>query len=760
MRKLAFVILAAVSVAVLVAVAATRGAGPGAAKASSHREAPLISQDPTADNTDLYAFVSPDKPDTATIIANWIPGEDPAAGPNYYTFSTSARYDIYVDKNGDGKPDTTYYFRFTNLPSQFFLGNTQQRYTVTKVVGGKSTLGRYGPADPAGQHRPALDAELPQPRDAQGIHSLADGSTVFAGQRDDAFFADVGAIFDLVAIRYGTGATGGGKDFLSGYGVHSIALQIPKSQLDNSGNHTIGVWAATDRQKVDRAERQGGRTQWVQVSRLGNPLINEVVIPTNLKDQWNATSPADDKQFEKYYANPILATVLQKLYPQFGPFQDTDRSDLVAVLRHRPEDAGAELHRADVRRRAPAQPVDPADAVRQDQPARRARRRPGRLSERPPARGRRRSTSPSGRSVASLIGHSLPLGDGVDANDVPNQHVFPYEADPFSGFDNTKSPTPPEDPGSARRLAHRRDGGGCGRRRPRLSAASSTASRRRPREPTRCRRRSCRAARARASPPATRRRRSPGCRRELRADPQQRQGARHARSRLPAARPRDRGRDLLRARRRAPAARARARAARSGRDRRARPARALAPPLPRGARARPARQRISPTTAGVYGVIGDAELELGRYAQAFRAFDRMASIKPSVVLVLPRLVRPRAARPTSAGRAGDAARASAAVGEREASPWTHVQLGLLYLATRPVGARTARDARGAAALSRLRLRARRDGAGPGRRSATFARRSRYERAPSTRFRCRSTSACSATSTAPAGTMPRRSSSTR
>src|SRR5215510_3422917 len=106
-------------------------------EASSHREAPFISQDPTADNTDLYAFVSPDKPDTATIIANWVPGEDPAAGPNYYTFSPTARYDIYIDKNGNGKPDITYQFRFRNQPSQFFLGNTQQTYTVTKTVGSK-----------------------------------------------------------------------------------------------------------------------------------------------------------------------------------------------------------------------------------------------------------------------------------------------------------------------------------------------------------------------------------------------------------------------------------------------------------------------------------------------------------------------------------------------------------------------------------------------------------------------------------------------
>ena len=162
----------AAALAALGAVAATRGNGPQSAGASSHREAPLISEDPTADNTDLYAFVSPDKPDTATIIANWIPGEDPAAGPNYYTFSPTARYDIYVDKNGDGKPDITYQFRFKNQPSQFFLGNTQQSYVVTKIVGNKSTVRRHGTADAARQHRPSLDAELPGARSTG--HPLAE----------------------------------------------------------------------------------------------------------------------------------------------------------------------------------------------------------------------------------------------------------------------------------------------------------------------------------------------------------------------------------------------------------------------------------------------------------------------------------------------------------------------------------------------------------------------------------------------------------
>jgi hypothetical protein len=440
-RKLAFVLVTAAAVTAVAAVLAARGGGPEAAKASSHREAPLISQDPTADNTDLYAFVSPDKPDTATIISNWIPGEDPAAGPNYYTFSPSARYDIYVDKNGDGKPDTTYYFRFKTGPGQFFLGNTVQTYTVTKVENGKSTVVGSDLQTPPANIGPR---STPKYHDLAtgGIHQLSDGTTVFAGQRDDGFFADVGAIFDLVAIRNGTGATGGGKDFLSGYAVHSIALQIPKAQLDNGGNHTIGVWAATDRPKVT-VKKGKAKTNWVQVSRLGNPLINEVVIPTELKDKWNATSPADDKQFQKYYENPILATVLQKLYPQFGPFKDTGRTDLTAVLGTGLNDPKLNYTGptfADELRLNLSIPATPFDKIN------RLGVVGGDLAGWP--NGRRLEDDVidiAERAVGGvLIGHSLPLGDGVDANDVPNQHAFPYQADPFSGFDNTKSPALPK----------------------------------------------------------------------------------------------------------------------------------------------------------------------------------------------------------------------------------------------------------------------------------------------------------------------------
>jgi hypothetical protein len=437
MRKLALILLAVASA--LIVAAAVRGHGPSGAQASSHREAPLISQDPTADNTDTYFFRSPDKPDTVTLLANWIPGEDPAAGPNWYTFSTTARYDLYVDRNGDGKPDVTYYFRFANGKPVAFLGNTQQTYTVTKVVGGTSTVVGSGLLTPPDNIGPRSTPDYPSLA-AKGIHTLADGSTVFAGQRDDGFFGDVGAVFDLVAIRSGTGATGGGKDFLGGYAVHAIALQVPISQLDNA-SHVVGMWAATDRQVVT-VKNGKSTTSWQQVSRLGDPLVNELLIPTELKDHWNASTPDKDAQFKQYYTDSILAGLLNKLYPQFGPFQETGRDDIVAALGTGIKGlnlTGTTL--ADELRLNLSIPptTDPAKFNRLGVIG-------GDLAGYP--NGRRLADDVvdiSERVVAGeLIGHKLPLGDGVDANDVPNLTAFPYEAAPFSGFDNTKGvPFPP-----------------------------------------------------------------------------------------------------------------------------------------------------------------------------------------------------------------------------------------------------------------------------------------------------------------------------
>jgi hypothetical protein len=431
MRKLALLLLAVAS-ALLVA-ASLRGHAPSGAQASSHREAPLISEDPTADNTDTYFFRSPDKPNTVTLLANWIPGEDPAAGPNWYTFSTTARYDLYVDRNGDGKPDVSYYFQFKNGKPVAFLGNTQQTYTVTKVVGGKSTVIGSGLTTPPDNIGPRSTPDYPALA-AKGIHTLADGSTVFAGQRDDAFYGDVGAVFDLVAIRSCTGATGGGKDFLAGYAVHAIALQVPISQLDTD-SHVVGMWSATDRRVVTvKNGRSVGR--WQQVSRLGNPLVNELLIPTELKDKWNASTPDKDAQFKQYYTDSILAGLLNKLYPQFGPFQESGRDDLVAVLGTGIK--GVNLTGStladEIRLNLSIPPTtDPAKFSRLGVIG-------GDLAGYP--NGRRLADDVvdiSERAVAGeLIGHKLPLGDGVDANDVSNLSVFPYEAAPFSGFDNTK----------------------------------------------------------------------------------------------------------------------------------------------------------------------------------------------------------------------------------------------------------------------------------------------------------------------------------
>jgi len=427
MRKVAVALGAAALVTLALVAAVVRGSGPSTAGASSHREAPLISEDPSADNTDLYAFRSPDKPDTLTIVSNFIPGEDPAAGPNYYTFSPTARYDIYVDRNGDGKPDVTYYFQFQRKTGPFFLGDTVQPYTVTKVANGKSTVvarastppDNIGPRSTPNYHALAMKAVAP----------LEGGGQVFAGQRDDPFFADVGDIFDLLAIRKGTGDSGGGKDFLAGYAVHTLALQIPISQVDTT-SHTIGIWSAADRHRTSVSGK--GRGQWVQVSRLGNPLINEVVIPTGEKDLWNRLTPATDARFEKYYKTPILAAVINKLYSLGAP--ETNRDDLVQVLLTGiPKVTFTGSTPADELRINLSVPVTPAD-------------KQSRLG----VLGGDNQGWPNGRRLNDdvvdiaeqavggfLQGKKLPLGDGVNSGDTKAMSTFPYVADPFSGADDT-----------------------------------------------------------------------------------------------------------------------------------------------------------------------------------------------------------------------------------------------------------------------------------------------------------------------------------
>ncbi len=412
------------------AVAAAVTLGPGDSTASSHREAPLIAEDPSADLTDVYAFRSPDKPNTVTILANVIPGEDPGAGPNYYSFSPNARYNLKIDTTGDVNPDVTYRFEFKTKTGPYFLGDTAQPFTVTRIAGGKARVVAKGTTAPnnIGPRSTPKYRELAQ----KSIVSFDGGaSKAFAGQRDDPFFADIGAIFDLVAIRKGTGNQGGGKDFFAGYGVHTFAVQVPIANLKGNDG-VIGVWSSVDRRKVTT---RGGATvnsgPWVQVNRLGNPLVNEVIIPTGLKDRWNAQQPWVESQYRKYYESPILAAVINQLYKLGAP--ETGRDDLVAVLLTgvpKLNYTGKKL--ADVLRLNLNIPVTAS---------------PKRLG----VLAGDNQGWPNGRRLGDdvidiaeqavggfLKGTKLPLGDGVDADDRKLLPAFPYAADPQSGFDNTK----------------------------------------------------------------------------------------------------------------------------------------------------------------------------------------------------------------------------------------------------------------------------------------------------------------------------------
>jgi hypothetical protein len=336
----------------------------GAAFASSHREAPLIATDPGADSTDLYAFVDPNDATKVDLIANYIPMEDPAGGPNFWLFDPGVRYALHVDNNGDGRPDVSYYFRFATHVRNggTFLYNTNQvttvsdpdlnvyqTYSVTRVKNGVSTvLGSNiltAPSNIGPRSEPDYAAV------AAGANRSITGAKVFAGQRDDPFFVDLGSIFDLGGLRpfnpfhLISGDAAPGIDDLMGMNVHSIAIQLPITALTRDGQAhasssplaTIGVWTAAYRQQISVRSATGkvySSGAWVQVSRLGNPLINEVVIPRGMKDYWNSQSPANDSQFAKYYENPELAGLINFLYPALPDAATTGRTDLSLILLH------------------------------------------------------------------------------------------------------------------------------------------------------------------------------------------------------------------------------------------------------------------------------------------------------------------------------------------------------------------------------------------------------------------------------------------
>jgi hypothetical protein len=318
-------------------------------KASSHREAPLIAFDPLADNTDVYAFRSPDDPNTVTIIANYIPFELPEGGPNYYNFGQNIRYEIHIkNKASTASDDITYRFTFSLVnedPTTFFnirLGKQNQKttYTCEKSMNGGAftTIVTNGVVPPPNIGPISIEngVGLGQPSYndimTAAITTTANNEKVFCGPVDDPFFVDLAGAFDVGNFRPEGNTTNPTKDGLARFNVHSIALKIPISLLQKDGktvdmasnildpDFVIGVWASASRQQVKTLAANGTQSftgNWVQVSRLGMPLTNEAVIPLGMKDKWNAVlSNAGDGQFATYFKNPELALYMDG--SQFG----------------------------------------------------------------------------------------------------------------------------------------------------------------------------------------------------------------------------------------------------------------------------------------------------------------------------------------------------------------------------------------------------------------------------------------------------------
>ncbi len=338
----------------------------GGVLGSSHREAPLISGDPGADNTDLYAFVTPNAPNTLTIIANFIPFEEPAGGPNFFPFADDVRYKIKIDNDGDGRSDVTYRFKFFEhvkpnnafgIPTYLYNDGqiespgdanwlTRQSYKVFRNGNQISDPINTAPANIGPRSTPSYAANLGH----DAVEVLDNGMKVYAGQRDDAFFADIGSIFDLGGLRplnefhLIPKDAEPGVDGLGGFNVNTIAIRVPLRQLTADGklpsspndkDAVLGIWAAAERQAVRTIRSDGSVSNsgpWRQVSRLGNPLINEVVIPRVKKDYWNSQDPANDSQFLKYYRSPELAALVNYLYPDLPDARTSGRDDLAAIL--------------------------------------------------------------------------------------------------------------------------------------------------------------------------------------------------------------------------------------------------------------------------------------------------------------------------------------------------------------------------------------------------------------------------------------------
>lgn len=428
----------------------------GGVKASSHREAPLITADPLADNTDVYAFVSPNNPDRVTLVANFIPLEAPYGGPNFFRFDDTVLYEIMIDNNGDAVEDVTFQFRFrTEIRNRnTFLYNTgpitsidspnwnvRQFYSVTRVDGPR----RRGPGT-------VLASDLPTPPvnvgfrstpnyaalAAQAVRQLPGGTQVFAGQRDDPFFVDLN-VFDLLAVPP---ADTNNSDSLAGFNVHTIAIEVPIASVTatrsrpaaSDTNAIIGVWSTASRPSVTNRESGQESNRFVQVSRLGQPLVNEVVIPVGTKNAFNTLEPTGDAAALSFVTDPEVPKLLAALFGISSP--PAPRNDLVTIfLTGIPglnQPAG----------------VTPSEMLRLNTGI-----APSASPNRFGVLGGDTQGFPNGRRLGDDVvdialramagatpftpsfnmGINAQLGDGVAANDLPFMSVFPFLATPHPG---------------------------------------------------------------------------------------------------------------------------------------------------------------------------------------------------------------------------------------------------------------------------------------------------------------------------------------
>ena len=468
MKRLSFL---AALLAVAVAVPLSIG--------SSHREAPRILKDPTADNTDVWAFTAADAPGSLTVVANWIPLADPAGGPNFYPLDENARYYVKIDNTGDGYEDVAYRWdfdtKFRNPNSFLYAAPTvdsvrdpdlnlvqtydlyKETYNKNRKLVGKKRIANNAPVVPDNvgpKTIPNFSAV-----EAGGVTSLRGGGKTIVAPADDAFFVDLGAIFDGINIdkpgrpMIGLGNQGGGKDDVAGYNTKSFVLQVPEREVTrdrksvsdmSSKNAVVGVWSTTERKRgsvLSSGRKHGKRGRWVQVSRLGNPLINEVIIPIGRKDKFNATSPANDaKNFGAFALSPEPARILNALFDL--DIQEDNRTDIVqALLTGVPglTQIGKKPAAADTLKLnlgvAPAANPNRFGVLAGD------------LAGFP--NGRRLTDDVVDIELRVIAGallsppKNIPLGDGVDQNDKPLRSVFPYVPLANDGFNSQLKRTEP-----------------------------------------------------------------------------------------------------------------------------------------------------------------------------------------------------------------------------------------------------------------------------------------------------------------------------